>query len=661
MLYSTNKSIILSDVEAYAQKRWENVHRSLLEPVDVLIDTPPPYTDRFLHLHHAIPHVLAETYSLWLESKGISVLLPQGFDCHSIELENLLDGDVQQCNDEVADRIKLIKKQFLRLGYVPHWSHEYASVQSETQILAYNVCKELMEKGLIYSGVRYSLRCPSCGKEVLHHQLYEIHEKRVINKYTLTVSGKRFELIIPEEKKDSYFSCLIQTVSSPMKEMSLMEPLVINNARIPVLKAYLPNFPNNSYVLVGPELSPWYFSLHKKAMKKLGISIYSRSVLQKIPLPKISTDTMEISMLLTKHKTCNDTVLISSEPTVTVKLRDKINDIKASAQSIEWYPKTGLNILHQFLTDTGDDWPITRSRKFGVLSPFGFLGNGDIVWNNDNKNEDGKIMVLDTMFVAAMSATLVASRLKKVPSKIVRIHRLASAKCWHYSTIVLSTLIDWVLKPDIIVSHGYLQGDGNSFKERVLSPGNITPYINMYSTDNVRWWALGTALGRDRTLVEAELRLGNNVTKKLNNFIELILSASMAEGETLINGGGDEKLLKQVVTDLVGVLNKIDQHLARFEYVKSRLVVETLVRKTIPRVWLEKDLQLENGEKIILQRAVKYLLGILFLFVPACSEFIYGKLNLSQKPLREDLNEILSNIRKGYDHLMKEIKLGGKE
>lgn len=622
-----------------ARRSWSGLPQQITEPVNLLIDTPPPYTDRHLHLHHAMPHVIAETLSWWMNSLGVSTLIPQGFDCHSIELELEKQGDVESCEKEVEKRINHIKRQFDALGYKPHWSHEYRSTDNEVRALCWEVCRDLADRGMVYWGQRWLYRCRDCGREVIKHQMERSFREVALDAVSWGLgSDPATRLLIRKDRNQVSATCLV-LVAGPdhLCEAELHRTYPEMAFDLPVVQLRVPELPSGCLWPVEPEASLFDLNLHFRAMRSLGRSYHYPSPRGRVDAHGTNYCTEVVRLGGRRHRGCGGDIRAEPESAVCLRLKDHRSLIEQAACEIEWIPRVGLVTFKRFLEDAMDDWPLTRLRRFGVRAPFlPSKGSSRVRLVDTADAGDSPLelpFVLDTMFITGLSATLVSRRLRKPPGKIVRLHRIASATTWHYRTIVLSVLARDVLCPDVIVSHGYLIGTGRTFKERVRSPGDLSIYLERFSMDPVRWWALKSPLGRDRCMSESEMREGIGLVKSLRHFVSRITTPDKSIPAT--DERTVDEIAQRLAQDIAGTARSVDRALRHFDFRQAAISVERFLRRLVSSSGHTLDEATEAGRRKILKVATPLILGLSFPFLPATSEALWAELEIDSESLHQ--------------------------
>jgi isoleucyl-tRNA synthetase len=181
-------------------KSWEqeNVYQQMRDarvgaPSFVLHDGPP-YANGHIHIGHAVNKVLKDMVVKSRQLMGFDAQYIPGWDCHGLPIENqiekthgrhLLRPEIQaKSRAYAAQHIELQLQDFKRLGVLADWKHPYRTMDFVNEAGEIRVLKKLMERGLVYRGLKPVYWCFDCGSSLAEFEI-EYAEK---NSQTLDVS-----------------------------------------------------------------------------------------------------------------------------------------------------------------------------------------------------------------------------------------------------------------------------------------------------------------------------------------------------------------------------------------------------------------------------------------------------------------------------------------
>ncbi len=170
----------LGSKEPLIQKQWEDIDLYNLilkqnegKPSYILHDGPP-YANGSIHAGHALNKILKDFVLRYKTMKGFHVPYIPGWDTHGLPIENALTktrnvnrkamsvADFRElCKTYAHEQITIQKKQFKRLGILGEWDNPYITLQKGFEASQVRVFAQMVEKGLIYKGLKPVYWSPS--------------------------------------------------------------------------------------------------------------------------------------------------------------------------------------------------------------------------------------------------------------------------------------------------------------------------------------------------------------------------------------------------------------------------------------------------------------------------------------------------------------------
>jgi isoleucyl-tRNA synthetase len=169
----------LAQKEPKIQEKWynENVYQKRLEKNEkceqYTIHDGPPYANGNIHLGHALNKILKDFIVRYKNMNGFYSLYIPGWDTHGLPIENAIQktgvnrkempvADFRDLCDKYAhEQVAKQMEGFKRLGVLADWEHPYITLQKEFERDQIRVFGKMVEKGLIYKGLKPVYWSPS--------------------------------------------------------------------------------------------------------------------------------------------------------------------------------------------------------------------------------------------------------------------------------------------------------------------------------------------------------------------------------------------------------------------------------------------------------------------------------------------------------------------
>ncbi|MCR5786441.1 MAG: isoleucine--tRNA ligase [Acholeplasmatales bacterium] len=169
----------LNNKEPKIQEEWakKDVYKKRLEKNEkceqYTIHDGPPYANGAIHLGHALNKILKDIIVRYKNMNGFYSLYIPGWDTHGLPIENAIqkqgvnrkEMDTASfrdlCDKYAHEQVAKQMEGFKRLGVGADWEHPYISLQHEFERDQVRVFGKMVEKGLIYKGLKPVYWSPS--------------------------------------------------------------------------------------------------------------------------------------------------------------------------------------------------------------------------------------------------------------------------------------------------------------------------------------------------------------------------------------------------------------------------------------------------------------------------------------------------------------------
>ncbi len=136
----------------------------------------PPYANGSIHIGHALNKILKDIVVKSRALTGRKTPYVPGWDCHGLPIEAALLKEKKMSQRGIQDVpafrkdaaafaerfIQTQREDFKRLGVLADWDHPYRTMTQEYEAEVLSVFRRLLQKGLIYRGLKPVYWCISC-------------------------------------------------------------------------------------------------------------------------------------------------------------------------------------------------------------------------------------------------------------------------------------------------------------------------------------------------------------------------------------------------------------------------------------------------------------------------------------------------------------------
>ena len=133
----------------------------------------PPYANGDIHIGHAMNKILKDFVVRYKTMRGFKTRYIPGWDTHGLPIETALSKKGVNrkkltkseyrnlCKQYAEEQIEKQRKQFKRLGILGEWSNPYVTFQHEYEADQVLIFSKMVERGLIYKGLKPVFWSPS--------------------------------------------------------------------------------------------------------------------------------------------------------------------------------------------------------------------------------------------------------------------------------------------------------------------------------------------------------------------------------------------------------------------------------------------------------------------------------------------------------------------
>ncbi|HAX02135.1 MAG: isoleucine--tRNA ligase [Tenericutes bacterium GWC2_34_14] len=182
------------------QKRWEDLdlyNKVLKKNKDqkpFILHDGPPYANGDIHIGHALNKILKDFVLRYQTMKGHYVPYIPGWDTHGLPIETALTKKGinrkeislveyrKLCKKYAEEQVERQKGQFQRLGILGEWDNPYITYTSDFEAEQINVFAKMVERGLIYKGLKPVYWSPSSESALAEAEI-EYQDKQSTSVY----------------------------------------------------------------------------------------------------------------------------------------------------------------------------------------------------------------------------------------------------------------------------------------------------------------------------------------------------------------------------------------------------------------------------------------------------------------------------------------------
>ncbi|NPV61451.1 MAG: valine--tRNA ligase [Methanotrichaceae archaeon] len=539
-----------------------------------IIDTPPPYPTGNFHIGNALNWCYMDFVARYKRMRGYNVMFPQGWDCHGLptevkveEIHHITKNEVpreefrRMCEDLTHQAIDRFHLSMDRLGLSIDWSNEYVTMNPEYYVKTQRSFVQMHKKGLIYREDHPVNWCPRCGTAIAFAEVEYDSRTTTLNYMRFAAGDGQVE--IATSRPELLPACVAVAVN-PGDER--YRKYIGSKVTVPLFEYEVPVFSDpavdpafgTGIVMIctfGDKQDVRWWMEHglplRQAIDRSGrmteiAGPYSGLTVDETK-KAIIHDMLEKGIIFKQEPLdqnvglcwrCKTPIEILSERQWFVKIDSE--DIKKTADEIEWIPPHMKTRLRNWADSVEWDWCISRQRIFATPIPVWYCQDCDEVmvaeeeWlpldptrkkppvkckcGSDNfvPEED----VLDTWMDSSISALVVSGwpdrKDARYPTQL-RPQGHDIIRTWAFYTILRSRALVGARPWDAILVNGMALGeDGHKMSKSLNNFIRPEEVFDTNGADSLRQWAaLGGSPGNDIMFQWKEITAASRFQQKL--------------------------------------------------------------------------------------------------------------------------------------------------
>ena len=688
-----------------------------------IIDTPPPYPTGNFHIGNALNWCYIDFVARYKRMRGFNVMFPQGWDCHGLptevkveEINHITKNQVpreefrrlcEKLTDEAIERFHL---SMGRLGLSIDWSNEYVTMKPEYYVKTQTSFVQMHEHGLIYREDHPVNWCPRCGTAIAFAEVE--YDSRITSLNYMRFQAEDGYLEIATSRPELLAACVAVAVNPEDERYSKH---IGKNVRVPIFDYEVP-------VLADPVVDTkfgtgvvmictfgdkqdvrWWMEHHlplRQAIDRngrltgiagpyVGLSVdeTKKRIIQDMLEEKIIFKQEPLEQNVGLCWRCKTPIEILSERQWFVKINPE--EIKKTADEIEWIPPHMKVRLKNWADSVEWDWCISRQRIFATPIPVWYCKNcGEVLvakvqWLPLDPNQTKPPVkcskcgsdefipehdVLDTWMDSSISALAVAGwpdrKDLRMPTQL-RPQGHDIIRTWAFYTILRSKSLVGMKPWDTILINGMALGeDGHKMSKSLNNFIRPEEVFESNGADALRQWAaMGGSPGNDIQFQWKEITAAGRFQQKLWSIYRFSLPL-MARVDGAVPGQVDRWLLGELDRLIKTTTDAMD----RFQFDETIKAIRAFAWEVLADNYIElvkaRLYGADGPEKIAAQNtlytALVTLSRLMAPITPFISEEIYSSLtgksvhvqdwpaalNIEVDPAGEAIKEIAAAIRR---------------
>ncbi|MDR3292310.1 MAG: valine--tRNA ligase [Methanobrevibacter sp.] len=630
--------------EKYWQDKWEEIkiHKFIGDGTKprYIIDTPPPYPTGSIHMGHVLNWVYIDMIARYKRLRDYDVLFPQGWDCHGLptevkveETHNIKKNIVSRsefrkmCVELTKENIDLMRRQMQSIGFSQDWSREFITMTPEYMRKTQYSFLKMYDMGLIYQGIHPVNWCPRCETAIAFAEVeYESNETNLnyVRFKGLAKDGDSEDGVLIATTRPELMSACVGVVVNPKDER--YADLIGKKVEVPLFSQKVkvisddevdPEFGTGAVMVCtfGDKTDVSWVNKHgldtieiidEKGRMNEVAGKYKDMDLNECKLATIN-DLKEngciekqemVNQNVGKCWRCKTPIEILVKKQWFINVNKLNNDIKQTAEEINWIPEHMKSRLLNWADSMQWDWCISRQRIFATPIPVWFCekcgkihvaieeelptdpsqanpiaidesgSRMDYVCECGSMDFIGEEDVLDTWMDSSISplwnANWPDSNYTDYLPADLRPQGHDIIRTWAFYTILRTKALTGI-KPfkDIEINGMVFGEDGYKMSKsrgNVISPDEV---INKYGADPLRSWAANSLPGSDLPFDWKDVKYAYKFLRKFWNafrFISLHISEDIKDKPIL------EPLDKWILSKLNKLILKVTSGFEEYNF-----------------------------------------------------------------------------------------------
>jgi len=539
-----------------------------------IIDTPPPYPTGNFHIGNALNWCYIDYVARYKRMRGYNVMFPQGWDCHGLptevkveELNHITKNQVPSeefrrlCEKLTEEAIERFHQSMGRLGLSIDWSNEYVTMRPEYYVKTQTSFVRMYEKGLIYREDHPVNWCPRCGTAIAFAEV-EYDSRTTTLNYMRFVSADG-EMQIATSRPELLPACVAVAVHPDDQRY---QKFIGKKVRVPLFDYEVP-------VLADPVVDTafgtgivmictfgdkqdvrWWMEHHlplRQAIDReghltavagpyagLSVGQAKERIIRDMQKEEIIFRQEPLEQNVGLCWRCKTAIEILSERQWFVRINSE--EIKKTAEEIEWVPPHMQVRLKNWADSVEWDWCISRQRIFATPIPVWYCRScGEVLvakeeWLPLDPNQTRPPIrcrcgsddfipekdVLDTWMDSSISALAVAGwpdrEDLRMPTQL-RPQGHDIIRTWAFYTILRTKSLEGVKPWDTILINGMALGEDGHKMSKSLN--NFIRPEEVFATNGAdalrQWGAMGGSPGNDIMFQWKEITAASRFQQKL--------------------------------------------------------------------------------------------------------------------------------------------------
>jgi len=549
------------------------------------IDTPPPFTSGTLHLGHIYNHTWIDIVARYRRMIGYNVLLPQGFDCHGLPTELVVEKKagvdrrdrekfLTACTEWTENAVAKMKTQFDSVGYSTDWAHSYRTMDDSYKRRVQKTLLQFYDKGLLYRAKHPVLWCWKCGTALAKAEVGYVEKDGKLYHIDIEVVGEKDKLTIATTRPEMMPACVAVFVHPEdaryKKFVGKKAKMPIFGQEVPIIAdtdvdkefgtgvVYLCTFGDEQdmrwqkkYKLPIVEAITPNGRMSEKAGKFSGMKMAEaqKALVEELQherrIKKVE-DLPHNVLCHTERSSCENPIELLPMEQWFIKVKETLPGVLKAARGMRWFPPYTLKRLEDWCESMDWDWIISRQRTFGTPIPFWVCQScGDVMHAKPDElpidprgttkkckcggEAIGEKDVCDCWVDSSVSALTVTkwdedeAFFKKTYPVTMRPQGYEIIRTWTFYTIFRSLILTGHPCFKDLMINGMVAGpDGRKMSK---SYGNVVgPEVVLakYPADAMRQWGATGTLGEDFPFSWEECEHSNKFLTKLWNVSKFI-------------------------------------------------------------------------------------------------------------------------------------------
>ena len=652
-----------------------------------IIDTPPPYPTGNFHIGNALNWCYIDYVARYKRMRGYNVMFPQGWDCHGLptevkveEINHITKNQVPReefrrlCEKLTEEAIERFHQSMGRLGLSIDWSNEYVTMRPEYYVKTQTSFVRMHDRGQIYRDDHPVNWCPRCGTAIAFAEVE--YDSRTTNLNYMRFVSADGEMQIATSRPELLPACVAVAVHPDDQRY---QSFIGKKVRVPLFDYEVP-------VLADPVVDTafgtgivmictfgdrqdvrWWMEHHlplRQAIDREG-----RLTALAGPYAGCSVDQAKERIIRDMQKEgivfkqepleqnvglcwrCKTPIEILSERQWFVRINPE--EIKKTAEEIEWIPPHMQVRLRNWADSVEWDWCISRQRIFATPIPVWYCRScGEVLvakeeWLPLDPNQTRPPIrcrcgsddfipekdVLDTWMDSSISALAVAGwpdrKDLRMPTQL-RPQGHDIIRTWAFYTILRTKALQGVRPWDTILINGMALGEDGHKMSKSLN--NFIRPEEVFATNGAdalrQWGAMGGSPGNDIMFQWKEITAASRFQQKLWSIfrfaLPLIANVEATPGQV------DRWLLGE----LDRLVIKATKAMEAFQFDETMKAIRGFAWETLADNYIElvkarlygPDSPEKRAAQSTLYRAIETVARLMAPFTPFISEEIFHTL-----------------------------------